>query len=88
MDMFAYIGRAADPRKIFGGGSMQLYKVPKMSCDGCVRTIEVAVKSLDPQAKISCDLQTREVAVDTRTLPKLVAEALAAVGYPSTLLEA
>jgi len=67
---------------------MQLYKVPKMNCDGCVRTIEGAVKSLDPSAKVSCDLKTREVSVDTRSLPKLVAEALAAVGYDSTLLEA
>jgi copper chaperone len=67
---------------------MQLYKVPKMSCDGCVRTIEGALKSLDPRAQVSCNLQTREVAVDTQTLPKLVAEALAAVGYNSTLLEA
>jgi copper chaperone len=67
---------------------MQLYKVPKMNCDGCVRTIEGAVKSLDPGAKISCDLKTREVSVDTRSLPKLVAEALAAVGYDSTLLQA
>jgi copper chaperone len=67
---------------------MQLYLVPKMQCDGCVRTIEGAVKSLDPKAKVSCDLATREVAVDTSQLPKLVAEALAAVGYNSTLLSA
>ncbi len=67
---------------------MQLYKIPKMTCDGCVRTIEGALKSLDPAAKISCDLETREVAVDTRALPALVAEALAAVGYNGTLLEA
>jgi copper chaperone len=67
---------------------MQLYLVPKMQCDGCVRTIEGAVKSLDPKAKVSCDLATREVAVDTGQLPKLVAEALAAVGYNSTLLSA
>jgi copper chaperone len=67
---------------------MQLYKIPKMKCEGCVRTIEGAVKSLDPNAKISCDLATHEVSVDTRTLPTLVAEALAAVGYDSTLLDA
>jgi copper chaperone len=67
---------------------MQLYLVPKMQCDGCVRTIEGAVKSLDPKAKVSCDLATREVTVDTGQLPKLVAEALAAVGYNSTLLSA
>ncbi len=67
---------------------MQLYQVPRMSCNGCVKTIEKAVKSLDPSAKVSCDLAKREVAVDTRSLPKLVAEALAAVGYESTLLEA
>ncbi|MEJ0049630.1 MAG: heavy-metal-associated domain-containing protein [Methylovirgula sp.] len=67
---------------------MQLYMVPKMSCDGCVRTIESAVKSLDPSARVSCDLNKREVAVDTRELPALVAEALAAVGYNSTLVSA
>jgi copper chaperone len=67
---------------------MQLYMVPKMSCEGCVRAIEGAVRSLDPSAKVACDLSTREVAVDTHKLPKLVAEALAAVGYSSTLLSA
>jgi copper chaperone len=67
---------------------VQLYKIPKMKCDGCVRAIEGAVKSLDPNAKISCDLTTREVSVDTHALPRLVAEALAAVGYDSTLLDA
>lgn len=67
---------------------MQLYLVPKMTCAGCVRAIEGAVKSLDPNAKISCDLSTKEVAVETRQLPNLVAEALAAVGYNSTLLNA
>lgn len=67
---------------------MQLYMVPKMSCEGCVRTIEGAVKSLDPNAGVACDLATREVAVETRELPKLVAEALAAVGYDSTLIHA
>ena len=67
---------------------MQLYKVPEMKCAGCVRAIEAAVKSLDPRAKISCDLATREVSVDTRALPQLVAEALAAIGYDSTLLDA
>lgn len=65
---------------------MQLYLVPKMSCAGCVRAIEGAVKSLDPNAKIACDLSTKEVAVETRQLPNLVTEALAAVGYNSTLL--
>jgi copper chaperone len=67
---------------------MQLYMIPRMSCEGCVRTIEGAVKSLDPSAKIACDLSTKEVAVETHELPKLVAEALAAVGYDSTLLSA
>jgi len=67
---------------------MQLYKVPEMTCAHCVKSIETAVKALDPQAKVSCDLATREVAVDSGTLPKLVAEALAAIGYDSTLLEA
>ncbi|MDR3408201.1 MAG: heavy-metal-associated domain-containing protein [Methylovirgula sp.] len=67
---------------------MQLYKIPKMKCDGCVKTIEGALKSLDPSADVSCDLTTREVSVDTRALPALVAEALAAVGYDGTLLEA
>jgi len=67
---------------------MQLYMVPKMTCEGCVQTIEGALKSLDPKAKVSCDLSTRKVAVDTHQLPKLVAEALAAVGYDSTLVSA
>jgi copper chaperone len=86
--MFMYIDCGASRYKGSGDCNMQLYMVPKMSCEGCVRTIEGAVKALDPKAKISCDLNKREVAVDTRELPALVAEALAAVGYNSTLVSA
>ncbi len=67
---------------------MQLYMVPKMSCDGCVRTIESAVKSLDPGAKVPAISRRVKLPVDTRELPALVAEALAAVGYNSTLVSA
>ncbi len=67
---------------------MLRYKVPDMGCDHCVETIEKAVKALDPTAQVACDLDTKEVAVETALSPSHVSAALKAVGYDSTTIAA
>lgn len=60
---------------------MQRYKVPEMSCLHCVQAIEKAVRSLDPAAKVACDLETKEVRIETSIASARVAAALAEAGY-------
>ncbi|MDI7861692.1 heavy-metal-associated domain-containing protein [Rhizobiaceae bacterium n13] len=60
---------------------MQRYKIEDMSCDHCVRTVEKAIRSVDPQATVTIDLATKEVSVATAAGPAPIAEALKNAGY-------
>lgn len=63
---------------------MEHYHVPEMSCGHCARTIEQAVKTLDPQAQVSVDLASKRVSVTTTADAALVAQAMRQAGYAST----
>ncbi len=65
---------------------MLKFKVPDMSCGHCVKTIETAVKSLDPKAAVSCDLDRKEVTVESTIAPDRVAGALSDAGYENQRL--
>jgi copper chaperone len=67
---------------------MQKYKVPDMSCGHCVATIEKAIRALDSNAAVACDLDRKEVSVTTSVAPERIADALAQVGYQSETLAA
>lgn len=41
------------------------FKVPRMSCGGCVNTITRAIITADEDAKIKCDLNLRTVSIDS-----------------------
>ncbi|MBZ8180594.1 heavy-metal-associated domain-containing protein [Oscillatoria salina] len=58
------------------------FKIPKMTCDGCVKTIAKAVTDVDAKAKVSADLKTKLVSVETEASPTTIKEATIAVGYP------
>ena len=45
---------------------MQVYLVPEMSCSHCVQKIEKAIHSLDPEANVAVDLDTKEVRREER----------------------
>ncbi len=60
---------------------MQRYKVPDMSCSHCVHSIEKAVKSLDPAAKVACDLDSKLVEITTQAPAEKIAAVLVAAGY-------
>ena len=59
------------------------FQVPDMSCSACVRHINAAVTSLDPQAKVEVDLDTHSVSITTTASQPDIEKALAAAGYPA-----
>lgn len=42
---------------------MHRFHVPGMKCDGCLGSVTRAIRSLDPQARIEGDLESREIKV-------------------------
>ena len=67
---------------------MPKYKVPDMTCGHCVQTIETTIKGLDPTATVSCDLDRKEVTVNTGLPAERISAALADVGFESETLTA
>ena len=58
-------------------------KVENMTCGHCVGRVTDAVKSIDPAAKVTADLPTKIVRIDsTRELSKLT-DAMEEAGYPA-----
>jgi len=43
------------------------YRVTGMSCGGCARSVETAIKALAPSASVSVDLDAKAVTVDGAT---------------------
>jgi copper chaperone len=57
-------------------------KVPKMSCGGCVNSITKAIKTVDANAIVQGDPQTKIVLVETKSPEPEIKAALAQAGYP------
>jgi copper chaperone len=58
------------------------FLVPRLNCGGCVRGVTRAVRAVDPDAQVACDLQTQIVTVETTAAPEPIFASLAEVGYP------
>lgn len=58
------------------------FTIPAMSCGHCVRAITEALQAADPQARVTIDLPTQRLSVQTTQSPSAVAETLRAAGYP------
>lgn len=58
--------------------------VPDMNCGHCKAAVERAIRARDEQARISVDMATREVEVDTTLRVPAVIEALQGEGYAAT----
>ncbi|MCC0179313.1 heavy-metal-associated domain-containing protein [Waterburya agarophytonicola K14] len=56
-------------------------KVPSMVCDGCVSSIETAILTHEPEAKVSINLDTKEVTVDTEASETSIKQIITAAGY-------
>lgn len=63
---------------------MTRFAVPDMSCGHCTAAIESALKAADPEARIDCDLATRQVGVESRLDADALRAAIAAAGYDAT----
>lgn len=56
-------------------------KVPEMSCGHCIKTIDGAVKSIDPAATVDADLAAHTVLVKSSANETRLREAIAEAGY-------
>lgn len=57
------------------------FHVPEMSCGHCTAAITKEIAALDPEARVSTDLGTRMVEVDTSRTDGAVLGAIKAAGY-------
>ena len=55
--------------------------LPTMTCGHCVKAVTAAVRSVDPEAQVQCDLATHQVTVDTAAEATAVRAALVDAGY-------
>lgn len=60
------------------------FHVPDMSCGHCTAAITKKITALDPQAKVTTDLETRTVEVVAERPSTAVIGAIKAAGYDST----
>lgn len=58
------------------------FKIDAMTCGHCVRTVTQAVQQADPKARVTVDLPTHRVQVETAKPREAIAAALVEAGYP------
>lgn len=56
-------------------------KVPSMVCDGCVDTVKEAIKTHEPRANVSINLDTKQVEVDTKASEESIVQIITAAGH-------
>jgi copper chaperone len=60
---------------------MTTLTVSDMTCSGCANTVEQAIKSVDPTARVKVDLDTKKVTIDSDKPAAPFADAVNDVGY-------
>lgn len=63
-------------------------KVQDMSCGHCASTIEKAVKTVDPVARVTVDLGSSTVTVETRADETAIRDVIRSAGYDNEKLAA
>lgn len=58
-----------------------VYRVSGMTCQGCSRSVERAIKAVAPEAAISVDLAAGQVRVDGEVDPAAIARAVEEAGF-------
>ncbi|WP_028033829.1 heavy-metal-associated domain-containing protein [Chelativorans sp. J32] len=58
------------------------FHIENMTCGGCVRSVTKAIHSVDPDAKVTADPETRKVEVQSSVTPARIEDVLKEVGYP------
>jgi len=64
---------------------MQTFRVPDMTCGGCVRAITNAVKEADPAATIATELDSHLVKIESNLTTDRLAETLREAGFTPEL---
>jgi copper chaperone len=63
---------------------MVRFKVDKMGCGGCAKSVTRAVQIIAPDAQVEVDLGAKLVTVSGATIPAdRIAQAIAGAGYPA-----
>ncbi len=63
---------------------MVCFKVDKMGCGGCAKSVSRAVQAIEPDARVEVDLGAKLVTVSGTTGPaERIARAIAEAGYPA-----
>ena len=62
---------------------MATLTIPDMNCGHCKASVEKAIRTLDPAAKVAVDLATRTVTIETATPMAAVVAALDGAGFPA-----
>lgn len=55
--------------------------IEKMKCGGCAANVEKAIKGVDANARVSVDLDTKRVDVDTQADSQAIITALDTAGF-------
>jgi len=56
--------------------------LPTMTCGHCVKTVTATVQRLDAQARLTIDLPTHKVQIESTQPAEAIRHALAEEGYP------
>ncbi|MCO6386682.1 heavy-metal-associated domain-containing protein [Aliihoeflea sp. 40Bstr573] len=59
------------------------FKIEKMACGGCVKTVTATVTAMDPAASVEADTAARTVKIETTASGPAIERALADAGYPA-----
>ena len=60
---------------------MPVFRVPDMTCSGCVRAVTNAVRDVDAAASVDADLETKQVRVTSAAAVDALAAAVREAGF-------
>lgn len=60
---------------------MYEFKVEGMTCGGCIKSINNALRSLDPEVKVSADLESKTLRVESSKSQKDLSALIEEAGY-------
>lgn len=65
---------------------MYRFKATGMTCGHCTSAIEKAIKTIDPQAEVSTDIESAEVTVRSQADEARISDAIREAGYDNQRL--
>jgi copper chaperone len=60
---------------------MPVFRVPDMTCSGCVRAVTNAVRDIDAAASVDADLETKQVRVTSSASADALAASVRDAGF-------